>query len=224
MKRKWLMIPLVTGILAAGITGATVLAHNNDGENESPKDAVAAKVAEILGIDQQSVKDALQEATQEVRSDRLQHRLDDLVEAEKMTPEEAEAYLEWYEARPEGPNPFRNGHRLFKFGGSGEGEDGRPRHSFGQRESRGQRFGGQDFPGLGELRSRFGQSSEGQGFSGLGELRSRFGRSFEGQNFPDLNELRSALQERFGGQRFSGQGLLPPALGGEAPEAEGTSY
>ena len=48
MKRKWLMIPLVTGILAAGLTGASVLAHNEDGEQESPKDAVVAKVAESL--------------------------------------------------------------------------------------------------------------------------------------------------------------------------------
>ena len=71
MKRRWLMIPLVTGILAAGITGATVLAHNEDGEQESPKDAVASKVAEILGIeDTQSVKDALTEAPRSAGADR----------------------------------------------------------------------------------------------------------------------------------------------------------
>ena len=113
MKRKWLMIPLVTGILAAGITGATVLAHNGDGEQESPKTAVATKLAEILGLDEQTVKDALQEASQEVHIDRIQHRLDHLVEAGRLNQEQADAYLEWYEARPEGPNPFRNGHRGF---------------------------------------------------------------------------------------------------------------
>lgn len=225
MKRKWLMIPLVTGILAAGITGATVLAHNADGEQESPKSKVATKVAEILGIENtQSVIDALQEATQEVRSESLQHRLDDLVEAGRLTEAQAGAYFEWYEARPEGTNLFRKGHRLFGFGGGGDGEDSGPRHSFGLRENKGQRFGGQDFSGLGDLRSRFGQSLEGQDFPGLSDLRSRFGRSFEGRDFPGLDDLRSAFEERFGGREFPRQGLLPPASDSEAPEAEGTSY
>lgn len=150
MKRKWLMLPLVTGILAAGITGATVLAHNENGEQESPKDAVAAKVAAILGIeDEQSVKDALKEATQEVRSERLQHRFDDMVEAGRLTQDQADAYLEWYEARPEGPNLLRKGHRLFGFGGGSDGEDGGPRHRFGGRGFGGQRFGGLQSPGQG---------------------------------------------------------------------------
>ena len=221
MKRKWLMIPLVTGILAAGITGVTVLAHNDDGEQESPKDKVAAKVAEILGIDEQTIKDALQEATQEVRSESLQHRLDDMVEAGRLTQEEADAYLEWYESRPEGLNPFRTGHRLFRFGGGGEGEDGGPRHSFGQRESRGQRF---DFPGQGELRSQFEQRFGGEGFPNLEDLRSQFEQRFGGEGFPDLEDLRSQFGQRFGGRDFSGQGLLPPAPSDDVPEASGASY
>ncbi len=166
MKRKWLMVPLVTGILAAGITGATVLAHNDDGEQQSPKDAVAAKVAVILGIDEQSVKDALTEATQELRSERVQHRLDDAVEAGRMTQAEAGAYLEWYEARPEGPNLHRNSHRLFGFGSGNEGEDGGPSHRFGGRGFGGQRFGGQGFSGQGQLPPGLGGNvPEGSGTS-----------------------------------------------------------
>ncbi len=198
MKRKWLMVPLVTGILAAGITGATVLAHNDDGEQESPKDTVATKVAEILGIDAETVKDALQEATQEVRSERLQHRLADLVEAGKLTHEQADAYMEWYEARPDVPNFNRNGHRLFGFGGGGEGEDGELRLRSGQREFRGQRADGGDASG-------FRQLPNGRDFSGRGDLRSAFGQRSNGLGFP-------------------GQGILPPALGGDIPEANGASY
>jgi len=137
MKRKWLMVPLVTGLLAAGLTGATVLAHNDDGEQEAPKDALAAKVAEILGIDEQDVGDALTEARQEVRSERTQHRLNDLVEAGQMTQEEADAYMEWYEARPDGG---QGGHGLFGF---------KRGHGFGG----GHRFGGQSFFGQGQLPS-----------------------------------------------------------------------
>ena len=128
MKRKWLMIPLVTGILAAGLTGATVLAHNEDGDKVSPKDAVAAKVAEILGIDEQSVKDALAEATQAVHSERIQHRLDHMVEAGRLTQEQADEYFSWYEARPEGLSQ--------RFGGRGFGG--------------GHGFGGQGFHGQGQ--------------------------------------------------------------------------
>ena len=171
MKRKWLMLPLVTGILAAGLTGASVLAHNEDGETESPKDAVAAKVAETLGLDQQTVKDALQEAIQEVRSDRLQHRLDHMVEAGRLTQEQADAYLEWYEARPDGPNLHRNGHRLFGFGGGGEGEDGGPS----------QRFSGRGFGGGGDGEGGGGGPSQRFGGRGLGEGHRFGGQAYHGQ-------------------------------------------
>ena len=157
MKRKWLAIPLVTGLLAVGITGASVLAHNSDGEQESPKDTVATKVAEILGVEEQAVKDALQQATQEVRSERVQHRLDHMVEAGRLTQAEADSYLDWYEARPDLPNLHRNGHRLFQFGGGGQGEDGGPGNRFGGRGFGGPRFGGQELPGQG------GEAPEGNG-------------------------------------------------------------
>jgi len=48
MKRKWLAIPLITGLLAVGLTGASALAHNDDGEESTPRETVAAKVAEIV--------------------------------------------------------------------------------------------------------------------------------------------------------------------------------
>ena len=165
MKRKWLMIPLVTGILAAGLTGASVLAHNEDGEQVSPKDAVVAKVAESLGLDQQILKDALQEAIQEVRSDRIQHRLDDAVESGRLTQEQADAYLEWYEARPEGLN--LNRHKQFGFGGRGDGGDTSPSERFGGRGFGGShRFGGQEFHGQGQLPSGLGGDvPEGSGTS-----------------------------------------------------------
>lgn len=205
MKRRWLMVPMVTGVLAAGIVGGTALAHNGDGEQESPKSKVAAKLAEILGLDQQTVQDALQEATQEVRSERTQHRLDDAVEAGRLTQEQADAYSEWYEARPDGINLHRGGHRLFGFGGGGEGEESGPRHRFG-----GERFGGQDIPGL-------SQRSDGGEPSSSRQLPN--GRDFQGRG-----NLRSAFGQRFNGLEFPGQGILPPGLGGDVPEANGASY
>ncbi len=203
MKRKWLAIPIITGLLAAGLTGASALAHNEDGENETPRETVAAKVAEILGIeDEQVVRDALQQATQEVRLDRLEHRLDHMVEAGVLTQDQANEYLAWYEARPEGPNLHRNGHRLF---GDGD-QDGRPQSKF-----QGQRFGGQDFTGFGQ-RYDGGQGVDarqlpnGGEFPGRGELRSRFGQLFQGQSPSGLG------------------GEVPSQAPSEVPEGSGTSY
>lgn len=203
MKRKWLAIPLATGLLAAGLTGASALAHSEDGENDTPRETVAGKVAEILGIDdEQSVKDAIQLATQEVHLEQLQHRLDHMVEAGVLTQDQADAYLDWYEARPDGPNLHRNGHRLFEFN-SGDGDQDGPRQGSGQSQFRGQRFGGQDFPGQGQRPDR----GEGSDASQLPN----------GKDFPGQGELRSRFGQRFGGQEFPGQGQLPPGLGGEVP-------
>ena len=212
MKRKWLMIPIVTGLLAAGLTGASVLAHNEDGESESPRETVAAKVAEILGIeDEQTVKDALQQATQEVRTDKLEHRLDDMVANGVLTQEQADEYLAWHADRPDIPNQHRRGLRQFGFGG-GDGHDGQPS---GQSQFRGQRFGGQDGPG-------FGQRPDGGDGSDARQLPN-------GRQFPGQGEVRSRFGQRFGGQQFAGQGQLPPGLGSEVPgieipEVNGVSY
>ena len=116
-----------------------------------------------MGIDEQSVKDALTQAKQEVRSKFLKHRLDDAVEAGRLTQEQADEYLEWYEARPEGSFPHHKGRRTFRssFGGGGEGEEGGLRERFGGRG-----FGGQWFGGQGQLQpGQGGQVPEGGGIS-----------------------------------------------------------
>jgi len=156
MKRKWLMIPLATDLLAAALIGAMALAHNEVGEYATRRETVASKVAEILGIeDEQAVKDTLIQATQEVQMERLGHRLEHMVEAGVLDQDQDQAneYLAWYADRPEVPNLHRDGHRSFGFGG-GEGEERGPRSSFERQGGR-----GQDFPGFGD-RPDGGQSSE----------------------------------------------------------------
>ena len=79
-------------------------------------------MAEILGIeDEQLVKDALIQATQEAQMERLNHRLDHMVEVGVLDQDQANEYLAWYADRPEGPNLQLNRHRFFGFGG-GEGK------------------------------------------------------------------------------------------------------
>lgn len=244
MKRKWLMVPMVTGLLAVGLTGATALAHNNDGEGESLRETVAGKVAAILGIeDEQTVKNALQQATREVQDDKLDHRLDHMVENEVLSQEQADEYYSWYQDRPEGPNFHRIGRHLDRMVEAGvltqdqadeytawyesrpegpnllnrgherpgfEGGDGRPQANFGQRGYR-----GQDSPGFGQRPER-GDGSESRQLP-------------NGREFPGGGELRSRFNQRFGGQEFPGQGgEVPSEAPSEAPagipEGNGTSF
>ena len=226
MKRKWLMVPLVTGMLAVGLTGATAFAHTGGGEAESAKDTVAAKVAEILGIgDSQTVKDALQQATQEVRSDQTEHRLGHMVEGERLTQAEADAYLAWYAARPDVPNLHLDGHRM--FGGDGEGarpgrldrmvEEGK----LTQAEADAYAEWLADRPEMPSLRdwmsSWRGEGEDGERRLGRGHGRGPGGHRFGGQGFPGLSQLPN-------GQGFPGQGEFPRGLADEAPAIEGTSY
>lgn len=250
MKRKWLMVPLVTGMLAVGLTGATALAHNEDGEEESLKSTVATKVAEILGMDEQTIKDALQEATQEVHSERTEHRLGHMVEEGRITQEEADAYLGWYAARPDVPNLHFDGHQ--KFGGEregkGEGEETRLDHLVAEgqvTQEEADTFADwladrPEMPSLLQDGQRMsGGRGEGEDRGDEARQRPRFGQGGEGEDGEQSRGRgrgRGPGEHQFGGrgfpglnqlpngQEFPGQGELPPGLGDQAPANEDTSY
>ena len=79
MRKKWILIALAVGLLAAAITGGVALAwggpgwggghgwnHNRHAEQNT---ALAAKVAATLGTDAQATADALTQARQELRQE-----------------------------------------------------------------------------------------------------------------------------------------------------------
>ncbi len=128
MKRRWFVVPLLVGLLTLGITGGTVLAQESGASGDTPAGKFAARVATILGLEETQVQDALKQAAREMRDEALQLKLDRMVENGLMTQEEADAYLEWYESRPEGDFPglrhrgFGGGHGFFRGGmGGGHG-------------------------------------------------------------------------------------------------------
>ena len=99
------MKKLVVGLAAAfvvvrGGAGGTVLAQSavEDGEKKS----FADRVAEILGLESDTVEDALKQARTEMQEERTDAWLDKAVEEEKITQEEADAYSDWLDDRPEG--------------------------------------------------------------------------------------------------------------------------
>ena len=85
MRKRWILIALSVGLLAALVTGGAALAWGGPGngwgwgwgDHDERKSAVAAKVAEILGTDAQETADAIEQANQEVRQEAQQAALDD---------------------------------------------------------------------------------------------------------------------------------------------------
>ena len=85
MKRKWILIGLAVGLLAAAISGGVALAWGGGGhgwgwgrgDHEERKTAVAGKVAEALGTDAQETADAIAQAEKEVSEEAQNAALQD---------------------------------------------------------------------------------------------------------------------------------------------------
>ena len=86
MRKRWILIALAVGLLAALVTGSVALAWSGHGHgwgwgrgnHEERQSAVAAKVAEILGTDAEETANAIAQAKQEVRDETAQAALNDL--------------------------------------------------------------------------------------------------------------------------------------------------
>ena len=130
MKRKWLMATLVTGVLAASITSGVAFAQNDTGE-ASHKSELAARVAQILELDEQTVQDAITQARQELRDERVGRMVDRMLESGRITDDQAPQLRERLQS---GHGLLGRGHhRHFSGGrGFGHGLDG-PRDGLQQR-------------------------------------------------------------------------------------------
>ena len=117
MKKKWLFVPGLAGMLVLAVVGGTAFAQSENGDKGSPLSSFAGRVASILGLDEATVQDAMDQARQELQDEAVQAKLDSLVEQGRITQEQAD---EWYQARPEALPHFRSGDRGFgKFGQHG---------------------------------------------------------------------------------------------------------
>ena len=106
MKILGATLALVVAVaVGAVVMGATVFAEE---PTPTPQEAVEqaqqkllARVAEILGIEEQKVIDAFDQATSELRTEALQDHLQQLVDEGKITQDEADQYLDWWSQRPD---------------------------------------------------------------------------------------------------------------------------
>ena len=109
MRKRWLVIPVVVLALAVALVGGVVLADGTgDGDDggsdvsDGSSKGFAARVAEILGLEEDTVADAMEQARQEMHDERVEAWLDKMVESGKITQEQADDYQDWLDDRPEG--------------------------------------------------------------------------------------------------------------------------
>ena len=148
MRRKWVVATAVVALLAFGVTGGTLLAqHGGDGDPD--RKSLAERVADLLGLDKGTVEGAFSDAQSDIADERMEAKLDKLVEHEVIDQAKADEILAWFKDRPEGI-PSRllgGGHLKGGFKGFFKGhifkqiapaDDGSQARLFGDGES----FGG----------------------------------------------------------------------------------
>ena len=103
-KRRWIVTAAVVGLLIVGVTGGTLMAQqagDDDGEAAETK-SFAARVAEILGLDTETVEDVFGQAKRNVYEERVRKRLDADVEKGLIDQAKVDEIMEWLAERPDG--------------------------------------------------------------------------------------------------------------------------
>jgi hypothetical protein len=130
--KRFILIAILAAVMLVGGIGGVVLAQDNgdDSEPETKCEAVLDRALEIyeentqVAIDKEALKDAFAQAQSEMRTSALETWLESLVAEGKIDQSEADAYLEWWLAKPDvpltGPSGGFGGHGLrgrMMFGG-----------------------------------------------------------------------------------------------------------
>jgi len=98
--KKFIVIALLAVVVLVGSTAGVVLAQTGSASDGSGK-TLLARVATILGIDQQKVEDAFAQAQREMRDEALDNYLKNLVDQGKITREQADQYKKWVQSKPD---------------------------------------------------------------------------------------------------------------------------
>jgi uncharacterized membrane protein len=114
-KKRWFVpvVVVLSVLLIGGIAGGIVAASDDSTSVEDPTqladrylallDRACAIYEEQTGvaIDSEQLKDALEQAQSELQEEALENWLQNLVDEGKVTQEEADQYLEWWQSRPD---------------------------------------------------------------------------------------------------------------------------
>ncbi|MCJ7653956.1 MAG: YckD family protein [Dehalococcoidia bacterium] len=95
-KKSLILVMVVSVVLLLGVTVGVAMARDG-ADSQGPGQDILARVAEILGIDQQKLTDAFEQARTEFEA----QRLNELVEEGKITQEQADQLKAWEAAKPD---------------------------------------------------------------------------------------------------------------------------
>jgi hypothetical protein len=102
VRKHWLFIPVTVGLVALFVTTGAIFAQGNNHPSRGVfTHGIVSRVAEILDLEESTVQSAFNQAIREHQDEHLQTRLDRLVEAERLTQEQADDILQWYQSRPD---------------------------------------------------------------------------------------------------------------------------
>ena len=99
--KRWIIVPIVTGLLALAITGGAIFAHGNGHGNTFDSNGIITRVAEILGVEQTELEDAFTQAVREGQDEAIQNKLESGVEQGRLSQEDASLILGWFQERPD---------------------------------------------------------------------------------------------------------------------------
>lgn len=101
--KKFIVVAALLAVaLVAGTTGVALAQDSKDGTG--PRQALLTRVAQILGIDQQQLEDAVKQAMSEQREqikEKGNQRLQDMVNEGKITQEQLDEFNAWLKAKPD---------------------------------------------------------------------------------------------------------------------------
>ncbi len=109
--KRFIIVAVIVALVLVGTVAGVALAQTGGGSTPTSAKTFAARVAAILGIDQQKVEDAFAKAKSDMSDEALTAKLDALVKSGKMTQQQADQYKSWWQSRPQGVLPG--------FGGKG---------------------------------------------------------------------------------------------------------
>jgi len=110
-RKKLIIGALVTTLALGGVLFGAMAVSADSEDAAAGGETLMARVAAKLGISQESLENAFQEATREMMEERQNARLDRMVEEGVMTEDEANEFRAWWDARPD------MGEEFGRFGG-----------------------------------------------------------------------------------------------------------
>jgi hypothetical protein len=124
--KKFIIVTALAAVVLVGsITGVVLAQNGDDSQPEARHEALLERVCTIYQqntgdeIDPQELRNAFAEARSEMWAEALQNRLQYQVEQGKITQDEADQYLEWWQSKPDVPLRFRFHARCGPLGGGG---------------------------------------------------------------------------------------------------------